>query len=126
VATTEPEAAPGPTLLLYRVVDHDPPQREDFLSDAERGVPAAPHETARHQLGMSVFARLGRARDLARWRIRKGYATRVAIAAETVDEGGPLQAEPSPPPEGHWTLWGDPDAILARATTVERWGDWSD
>jgi hypothetical protein len=67
--------------ILYRVVDHDPPVRDDFLSDEERGVPAAAHETRWHRQGLSVFDKIGLARGLAKWRLREGFVSRTFIAA---------------------------------------------
>jgi hypothetical protein len=48
---------------------------------------------------------------------------RAYVAAVRVEPGGPFRAEPSPPPSGHWTLWGDPDALAAAAWIVERLGE---
>jgi hypothetical protein len=108
--------------VLYRVVDHDPPIREDFLSDEERGTAPAARETRWHRQGLSVFDKISLARGLAKWRLRRGFVTATWIAAVTIEDGAPIYARPSPPPTGHWTLWGDPDEILARATVVERLG----
>lgn len=109
--------------LLYRVVRHEPVAREDWLSDEVRGVPKAPHETSDQHRGLSVWDRAGKARDFAKWQLRKGLVTRAYVAAVRVDSGGPFRAEPSPPPSGHWTLWGDPEALAAQSWIVERLGE---
>jgi len=111
-----------PALVLYRVVDHDPPVEDDFLSDRQRGLQPAPHLPLEIWDGMSVFDTPAAARGLARWRLRKGYVARTFIAAVIVQAEGPLRAQPSPPPRGHWTLWGEPEQVRARATIIERLG----
>jgi hypothetical protein len=112
--------------ILFRVIDPDPPVRDDFLSDEERGAPPAAHETRWHRQGLSVFDKIGLARGLAKWRLRKGFVSKTFIAAVAIEDGAPIYAKPSPPPTGHWTLWGDPDAICVRANVVERLGDGDD
>jgi len=118
---------PGPPAerlpTLFRVVDHDPPVRDDFLSDEERDAPPAAHETRWHRQGLSVFDKIGLARGLAKWRLRKGFVSKTFVAAVVIEDGAPIYAKPSPPPTGHWTLWGDPNAICVRARVVERLGD---
>jgi hypothetical protein len=109
--------------LLYRVVHHEPATRDDWLSDAARGVPKAPHETEDQHRGLSVWERPARARDFAKWQLRKGLVAHAYVAAVRVDADGPFRAEPSPPPSGHWTLWGDPDALAAASWIVERLGE---
>jgi hypothetical protein len=108
-----------PALVLFRVVDYDPPLASDFLSDRQRRLQPAAHLPLEHWEGMSVFDTLAGARGLARWRLRKGYVVRTCIAAILVDAEGPLRAEPSPP-RGHWTLCGEPEQVRAHATIVER------
>lgn len=110
-------------VVLYRVVHHDPATREDWLSDAVRGVPKAPHETDEQHRGRSAWERPAKARDFARWLVRTGKAPHAYVAAVRVDDGGPFRAAPSPPPTGHWTLWGDPDALADASWTVERYGE---
>ena len=107
---------------LYRVVYHDPPTREDFLSDRERGVDD-PDATDEELDGMSVWDRPILARGLAKWEIRRGYRQRAFVAAVPVEEGGKFRARPSPPRTGHWTLWGDADQLAAVSRIVERYGE---
>jgi hypothetical protein len=109
--------------VLHRVVHHEPAAREDWLSDAARGVPKAPHETEDQHRGLSVWERAAKARDFAKWQLRKGLVARAYVAAVRVEPGGAFRAEPSPPPSGHWTLWGDPDALAAASWIVERLGE---
>jgi len=78
--------------ILYRVVDHDPPLRVDFLSDEERGAPPAAHETRWHRQGLSVFDKIG----LAKWRLRKGFVSKTFIAAVPIEDGAPIYAKPGP------------------------------
>jgi len=97
--------------------------RDDWLSDEARGVPKAPHETDEQYRGRSAWGRPAKARDFAKWLVRTGKVTRAYVAAVRVDDGGPFRAEPSPPPTGHWTLWGDPDALAAASWIVDRYGE---
>lgn len=55
---TDPEAA-----RFYRVVEHDPPSPDDFLTDSEAGKLRSEHPDAH---GRSVFDDLDNAKDLAR------------------------------------------------------------
>jgi hypothetical protein len=107
--------------LVYRLVYHDPPSRDDFLSDEEMGAPAAPHETAEDRTGMSTWGKLREARGLARWQVRTGKRAYAAIAEIAVEDGGPFRVRDSPPPRDHCTLWGDPDALTAAARVVEHY-----
>ncbi|HEV8635059.1 MAG TPA: hypothetical protein VG370_12565 [Chloroflexota bacterium] len=80
-------------------------------------------ETDEQHRGLSVWERAAKARDFARWQLRKGLVARAYVAAVRLEEGGSFWAEPSPPPTGHWTLWGDPDALAAASWIVERLGE---
>ena len=86
-------------------------------------MPKAPHETDEQHRGLSVWERPAKAREFAKWQLRKRLVARAYVAAVQIEAGGPFRAEPSPPPSGHWTLWGDPDALAAASWIVERLGE---
>jgi hypothetical protein len=112
----EPRPVPR---VVYRVVEHDPAESGDFLSDEAAGLQAASYERPRHRRGMSTSARLSDARGLARLLKRRRGRDRMHIAAIAVEPGGPFRIEQSGPNRYHYTLWGDSAALAAHARIVE-------
>jgi hypothetical protein len=108
-----------PPVIVYRVLDHEQLEEQDFRSDQERGAPAAPWETPRHREGMSVWDTQRRARDPAKWLKRKRMGGRRRLYGGATAVAPPLVVERSGPSPGHHTLWGPPAAIFTRARVVE-------
>ena len=101
---------PRATMTLYRIVWTDPPTVTDMMSNEALGRPLRDDtpELRRLWRGISAFDTLGRARRHAKRNPWKGNAF---IA--TIQFGfGTLRA-------GHYTLWGDPHAILDCVIHVE-------
>ena len=94
----------------------DPPSVEDFCSRIQLGrrlPPDLPPHEAQLWKGVSVQDSEDGARSLARRYPRTGqFIARVEIA-----EGGPVTYEKTRG-HGHFTLWGDPAAMLACAVSV--------
>ncbi len=106
----------GPSRRFYRTIKGATPTRADFLSDEARGVdPPDNPAFRRYWQGLSVFDTLAHARALAqRYRRQGDY-----IAEVTIEPGAGILMERWGRNPGHHTLWGDPDALLARVTDVQ-------
>lgn len=98
--------------VLYRLVRSDPPGVRDFKSSGAKGLPTFnPRNSFLLHLGLSMFesehlAR-GRARGptfLAEVHLREGLGFYVAKTLS----------------EGHFTVWGDPSALLSTARVIDR------
>ncbi len=101
---------------FYRVVLTDPPTLWDFLSHETRGIRLR-RDTPHHRrlwVGLSVMDSEAAARELAQRLPQLGSF----IAAVEVSEGGPITFEQTTPDLRHYTLWGDPTAMLARVRSV--------
>ena len=92
----------------YRVVRSWPPARLDFMSNAARGVPARGPEKTWPELhtGLSVFDSAQRAAEVAR---RLPFAG--AVCELEIPDDAPIRVRKTLGP-GHFTVWGDPDALL--------------
>lgn len=106
----------SPLRILYRAVQTDPPSLLDFTSNAAQGRPLFEPTPENHRLwtGLSCWATAAQARRNARRFRRQGDY----IATIAVEAGAPIQVEKSRGP-GHHTLWGPPEALLARVVSVE-------
>jgi hypothetical protein len=99
---------------FFRSVLTNPPTRADFLSYVDLGLayddgtPEA-REMAR---GVSVYATLPQARRRARSRGEP------FVAEMHVPDGGPIAFRRTGSGRGHYTLWGDADALLASVMAV--------
>ncbi len=103
------------TQNFYRIVKTDPPTAEDFTSDAAKGKPFAHPDPSRRRLwdGLSFYATEAQAhRNARRYRTHGRF-----VAAVRVEEGDAIRAERTLGP-GHYTLWGEPTAFLARVVSV--------
>lgn len=98
----------------YRVVRSLPPTRLDFLSNEAKGLtPRGPEKTLPElNSGLSVFDSAARAQDAAR---RLPFAR--AICVLELPDGGAISVRKTLGP-GHYTVWGDPDALLASVRGV--------
>ena len=108
-----------PPRVVYRVVEHDPAEPDDFLSDDAAGLPAASYEMPRHRRGMSTSSRLSDARGLAKLLKRRRGRDLMHIAVVSIEPGGSFQVEQSGPNRHHYTLWGDPAALARHARIVQ-------
>ncbi len=100
---------------FYRSVLSNPPTRADFLSYADLGlsfddgIPEV-REMAR---GVSVYATLPQARRRARSRQEP------FVAEVRIPDSGPIVFRRTGSGRGHYTLWGDADALLATVIAVQ-------
>ena len=103
--------------LFYRIVRTNPPTQADFVSNAAQGKqPRHPDpEILRLWDGLSAYSTVEQARIAARLFPRLGRY----IAALRVPEHGSVRFEQTrDPAEGHFTLWGEPDQLLALVVNV--------
>ncbi|MGH2588496.1 MAG: hypothetical protein ACRDJE_26540 [Dehalococcoidia bacterium] len=99
---------------FYRIVKTNPPTVTDFLTDRQARRRPPPLEVLRLWDGRSVFDSEAIARDVAlRFPVIGSY-----IAALDIAEDGTIVAERTLRRPGHYTLWGDTAAILARVVAV--------
>ncbi|MBA3331679.1 MAG: hypothetical protein H0T39_12585 [Actinobacteria bacterium] len=101
--------------ILYRIVKTNPPTLEDFTSNAARGQPFTHPDPSRRRLwsGLSFHGTEAQARRNARrYRTHGSY-----IAAVEVEDGAPIRVERTLGP-GHYTVWGEPSALLGRCVGV--------
>jgi hypothetical protein len=101
--------------IFYRVTMTDPPTVADFRSDKERGRPA-PRTPELLLLwdGLSVMDSEAGAREIA----RRFPANGSFIAALDISDDGAIRYMRTLRRPGHYTLWGDANAILARIQSV--------
>lgn len=98
---------------FYRIVQSNPPTREDFVPKPPRTVPRNP-EKARLFTGLSMYATLMQARRRAAespW-----LGTWIAEVTVPDDSGTPFERTTTG--EGHYTLWGDPALVLSFVSAV--------
>ena len=101
--------------LFYRIVKTDPPTVADFLSNAARGRPLRGPEVGRPELhtGLSMYDSEVAARATAgRFPFLGAYLATVRISADD-----PVRVEQTLG-EGHYTVWGAPDVLLALVVAV--------
>lgn len=99
----------GKPARLYRIVSHNPPIRDDFLSNRARGKqpPLRPGQ-AKYYEGFSSYRTLAQARKKARAipAIGQFIAAFAVPYAQGVDCERSLRNSP-----GHFTVYGDPDVL---------------
>jgi hypothetical protein len=103
--------------MLYRIVVTNPPTLDDMRSYQDLGVALrndAP-EWRRLASGISLFDSLERAREKAR---RKPWLGHAFIAEMTIPVDQ-VRIEKTAGP-GHYTVWGEPSAMLGFVMRVER------
>jgi hypothetical protein len=98
---------------VFRLLGYRPEaQVRDFQSNCARGRPQGPDETYVDYLGVSVFSTEHLAVENAvRW------PKHVAAVLLPQDEGFSI-ARTYPEIEGHYTVWGDPERLLANVERV--------
>jgi hypothetical protein len=103
--------------ILYRIVAHNPPTREDVLSYQELGI--APDtedpEILRRSAGISLYNTLQQTRNQMR---RLPPARRGFIAELHIPPDAPVTIERTGSQRGHHTLWGSADGILGYVARV--------
>jgi hypothetical protein len=99
---------------FYRVVRTNPPTAEDFRSDREQGRPRPGPRWAHTWHGFSVMDSEAGARQLVSEYPRIGSY----IATITVEEGSGIRIERTHNREGHYTMWGIPETVLAHVQSV--------
>lgn len=92
---------------FYRIVERNPPTREDFIPKPPRSMPRNP-EKARLFSGLSFYDSFELALRTAREHPRLG----AYIVAVVVEDDGLIQYERTTQSAGHYTLWGNPDDLL--------------
>jgi hypothetical protein len=103
--------------VVYRTLGGSQPKIRDFQSNRERGRPRAHDEDFADYQGVSVFA----SEELA-----AANAVRFPklIAAVILADGKGLSlARTYADIEGHYTVWGDPDDLMAAVASVSRHDD---
>ena len=103
--------------LLYRIVRTNPPTLRDVTSKAALGLvdPAADAETKRLESGLSMYRTLAQARRKARAFPFLGRY--IAVVDLTGVESVVVECTTSS--SGHYTVWGEPEVILACVMAVE-------
>lgn len=107
----------GDVLILYRIVEHNPPTQDDMRSYQELGISLRVNtpDALRRSSGISLFDTLQRARAFAAGPPWHGAGF---IAELRIPAGAPVTVERTGRQRGHHTLWGAPDAILSYITRV--------
>ena|GEM_PF-2333761 len=100
-------AVPGDGEVLYRLLGRDRPRAADFRSNRDKGRPPMAHETALLRCGVSMFANEAAARSRAR-------RAPVFVAAVTLEPGRGFSLAKTAG-SGHYTVWGEPEALSACA-----------
>lgn len=105
----------------------DPGLSDDFHSDAARNKPARGRARRIPELqdGMSAFRTLEQARE--RWRDvaalarQRGEPVRIGdyVACVDLKAGLDFAYEDPGEPDGHMTIWGDPDLLAAAVSGIE-------
>jgi hypothetical protein len=101
---------------FYRIVRNDPPTQDDFTSNAAKGRPLrdTDPETRRLWDGISVQATEAQSRRRVRqYPLLGRYIARIELPADA-----PVRAERTTRIPGHYTLWGDPAALLRYVVAV--------
>jgi hypothetical protein len=106
--------APARHQVVFRLLGFRPePRVRDFESNFAKGRPQAPDETYADYLGVSVFA----SEQLA---IENAVNSPKHVAAVLLpDSEGFSIARTYPEVEGHYTIWGDPERLVANVERIE-------
>ena len=111
-----PTDADSSVLRLYRVTKSDPPTIRDFLSFRELGIPLR-HRTAKGLRlwdGLSVY----REQEQAATRARRTPGLGQYVAELRIPMDGRFRLELDNGEDGHCTIWGEPEALLALVVSV--------
>lgn len=94
--------------VFYRVVATDPPTRRDFQSHRDLGIPLRNPDDQELWRGVSVQATEQQARKRARLPSFGRYVAELLILDDRAIASRRTGRQP-----GHYTLWGDPNDLLA-------------
>ncbi len=102
------EAIPAEGQSVYRTIGRSEPREWDFQSDHGKGRPRGPQQDYIDYVGLSVFGTEDAAREnavrfpklIVRVQLEEGCGFMIARTYADVDE--------------HYTVWGDPEELLAR------------
>ena len=102
----------APVRVLYRIVKTNPPTLDDFTSNAARGklLRNPTPELLDRWSGLSAYDGEELARRRALWAIHQGRSLGQFIAILEVE---PMVRAEQTFDRGHYTLWGEPAALLA-------------
>jgi hypothetical protein len=107
-------AVPASGQVLYRLVWGIPAKERDFMSLMEKGKPPHKDCPAIYWAGVSMFRKKSQALSRA-----SGKGSAVARVTLRPDEGFHLAKTLN---EGHYTVWGQADRLLANCTVVDGHG----
>ena len=108
----------GGFLVLWRIVENNPPLLHDFRSHREKGIPLrrVTPDALRLWSGVSVYRTREQAAALSRALPHLGeYLVAIRIPLD-----GSIMFELDNRKNGHCTVWGDPDVLLRLVVSVER------
>lgn len=99
-------------LTVYRTTKHDPPRREDFLSNRGLGLPQGSEESEEEWISISSFKTARKCKKRAARRNPDGYIVRFDLV-----NGQPITIG-HVSKNGHVNLIGDPDDFVQLASTA--------
>jgi hypothetical protein len=105
-------AVEGSGQVVYRRLAGASAGPKDFRSDRDRGRPHPDDEPSIEHAGLSVF-------DSARFAVDVVVRFSVFVAELAVPGGSQCSIAKTGPP-GHYTVWGDPDVLVAAVTKIFR------
>jgi hypothetical protein len=113
---SSPTSDISPFLSLFRVVKSNPPTEDDFLSFQALGIPLRRQTTKGLRLwsGLSVYRAREQAADLG---ARSPHLGRF-VAEVRLPLDGSFRLELDNGKDGHCTIWGEPEALLALVVSV--------
>jgi hypothetical protein len=106
--------APADGQTVYRLVGAEPLKIRDFQSDRDKKRPRWDEDLEVDHLGLSVFATLDQAQSMAR------RYPKIVAEVELTTGGGIAIARTIPDLIGHYTIWGCPEDLLERVSSVVR------
>jgi len=101
------------SILLYRLVKHNPPLHEDMYSYKLLGIPLLAVSESRLWDGLSCYNTESQARRRAR--SLHGYRF---IAVLEIPEDGNVRYERTGRDRGHYTIWADVEVLLRAVQQV--------
>lgn len=107
-------AVPARGQVVYRIVGRSTPRLRDFQSGRERELPRAPNQNFLDYVGISVFGSEAAALEnaakfpklVAEVVLPSGQGFSIARTFADIDE--------------HYSVWGDPEALLGQIIEVSR------